>query len=83
MGQPRAEAPEAVGLSSDRLERLSTTLQSYVDQGKLPGVVALVARHGKVAYLKAFGFRDREAVITSYSIHYTKLYEQLVQQSLP
>ena len=47
--------PEVVGLSSARLERLSTTMQRYVDEGRLGGVVALVAREGKVAYLKAFG----------------------------
>lgn len=57
---PRAE-PEQVGLSSERLERLSGLLRGYVDEGKLVGAVALVARHGKVAYLEAFGDRDREA----------------------
>lgn len=53
--------PEDVGLSSERLERLSVALQKYVDEGRLPGVVALVSRHGKVAYLEAFGQRDIEA----------------------
>lgn len=53
--------PEAVGLSSERLKRLTTVLHKYVEDGKLPGGVALVARRGKVAYLEAFGQRDREA----------------------
>jgi CubicO group peptidase (beta-lactamase class C family) len=62
----RAEAlqrarPEAVGLSSERLQRLTAALHKYVEDGKLPGGVALVARRGKVAYLEAFGQRDREA----------------------
>jgi CubicO group peptidase (beta-lactamase class C family) len=57
---PRAR-PEAVGLSSERLGRLTTVLHKYVEDGKLPGGVALVARRGKVAYLEAFGQRDREA----------------------
>ncbi|MCA1621000.1 MAG: beta-lactamase family protein [Acidobacteria bacterium] len=53
--------PEAVGLSSERLRRLSEALGGYVKDGRLPGGVALVARRGKVAYVEAFGRRDREA----------------------
>jgi CubicO group peptidase (beta-lactamase class C family) len=53
--------PEAVGLSSERLKRLSEALNGYVKDGKLPGGVVLVARRGKVAYTEAFGQRDREA----------------------
>ena len=53
--------PETVGLSSERLERLSAALRAYVDSDRLAGVVALVARRGKLAYLNAFGQRDREA----------------------
>jgi CubicO group peptidase (beta-lactamase class C family) len=53
--------PESVGISSERLEYLSHALHGYVDDGDLPGGVALVARHGKVAYLEAFGQRDRES----------------------
>jgi CubicO group peptidase (beta-lactamase class C family) len=50
--------PEIVGLSSARLERLSEVMQRYVDEGRLGGSVALVARGGKVAYLRAFGTLD-------------------------
>ena len=57
---PRAR-PEAVGLSSERLKRLSEALNGYVKDGRLPGGVVLVARRGKVAYAEAFGQRDREA----------------------
>src|SRR5215216_4280462 len=57
---PRAR-PESVGLSSERLKRLSEALNGYVKDGKLSGGVALVARRGKVAYAEAFGQRDREA----------------------
>jgi CubicO group peptidase (beta-lactamase class C family) len=31
-----------------------------VGKGAIPGAVALIARRGKLAYLEAFGFRDRE-----------------------
>ena len=57
---PRTE-PEAVGLSSARLERLTETMQAYVEGGDLAGGVVLVARHGRIAYLKSFGQRDIEA----------------------
>ena len=53
--------PEAVGLSSQRLQRLSDVLQEYADRGKLVGAVALVGRGGKIAYWEAFGHRDRES----------------------
>jgi len=52
--------PEAVGLSSERLNRLTEVMQKYVDDGQLSGSVVLVARHGKVAYFHSFGQRDVE-----------------------
>lgn len=52
--------PEKVGMSSERLQFLTTTLQEYVDNGQLSGAVALVARRGEIAYLKSFGMRDME-----------------------
>ncbi|MBM3801219.1 MAG: beta-lactamase family protein [Acidimicrobiia bacterium] len=57
---PKAR-PEEVGFSAERLARLTSTFESYVSEGKLPGSVVLVARRGKIAYLQAFGRRDREA----------------------
>ena len=54
-------SPEEVGLSSDRLERIANAIQRSVDEGRISGGVALVARHGKVAYLKAVGNADRDA----------------------
>jgi CubicO group peptidase (beta-lactamase class C family) len=47
--------PEVVGLSSQRLDRIGEVIERYVDEGRLGGVVALVAREGKVAYLQSFG----------------------------
>jgi len=54
-------APEDVGLSSERLERIASVIQKSVADGRIAGGVTLVARHGKVAYLKAVGMADREA----------------------
>lgn len=47
-------------MSSERLQFLTNALQQYVDKGQLSGAVALVARHGKIAYLKSFGKSDME-----------------------
>jgi len=56
---PPAQMPEEVGLSSAQLNRLGAATQAHIDSGLLPGAVMLVARHGKIAYLKSLGFRDR------------------------
>ena len=54
-------SPEEVGLSSERLERITSTIQRSTDEGRLAGAVALVARHGKLAYIKAMGMANRDA----------------------
>ena len=53
--------PAEVGLSSELLERITSALQRSIDDGRIAGGVALVARHGKVVYLKAVGMADRDA----------------------
>jgi CubicO group peptidase (beta-lactamase class C family) len=53
--------PESVGMSSERLERLTSTLEGYVSDERIAGAVAIVARKGKIAYLEAVGLRDRES----------------------
>jgi CubicO group peptidase (beta-lactamase class C family) len=50
--------PESVGLSSARLATLGHFVQRHVDDRKMAGAVVLVARHGKIAYLEAFGMAD-------------------------
>lgn len=54
-------APEDVGMSSEALQRITDTFQDYVDDGRLPGMAALVLRDGRVVYRDAVGYRDREA----------------------
>jgi CubicO group peptidase (beta-lactamase class C family) len=54
-------SPETVGMSSERLGRLTDTMQSYVDREVIPGSVTLILRDGKVVYESALGMRDREA----------------------
>jgi len=59
-GLPKASRPDEVGISSERLKRLTATFQAEVEKGKLPGAVILVARNGKIGYFEAIGFQDRE-----------------------
>jgi CubicO group peptidase (beta-lactamase class C family) len=56
-GLPTAK-PESVGMSSERLARLDAGMKALVDQGKLAGVVTVVARHGKVVDFTASGKRE-------------------------
>ena len=55
--------PDQLGFAVDRLERVTSTFQGYVDSGQIPGAVVLIARKDKVAYFRTFGFRDREQKI--------------------
>lgn len=68
--------PEEVGLSQVALDRLSAALNERILSGHIPGAVALIARHGKVAYYQSFGRLDpkadtpmsREAIFRIYSM---------------
>jgi len=57
---PPAATPESVGLSAERLQRLRTVMQQYVDEGRVAGIVTYVARNGRVAHHEAFGKADIE-----------------------
>lgn len=50
--------PDSVGISGERLALLPQGMKSLVDQGRLAGVVTMVARHGKVVEFDAAGKRD-------------------------
>jgi CubicO group peptidase (beta-lactamase class C family) len=54
---PTAPA-EKVGMSTERLEKLNGGMKSLVDDGRLAGVVTMVARHGKIVNFTAQGKRD-------------------------
>ena len=56
-----AAKPESVGLSSERLERITAKVQQTIEEKRIAGAVTLVARHGKVVYFKSQGSLDREA----------------------
>ena len=47
--------PEAIGLSSARLQAMSDTFKREVDNGTTPGVTVLVARRGQIGWFDAIG----------------------------
>jgi len=49
------------GFSTERLARVDALLDSYVKDGRVAGIVALVLRDGKPVYERAVGWSDREA----------------------
>lgn len=59
-------APEAVGMSSERLASIDEAVRASIDRQETPGAVVLVARKGHIVYRKAFGDRaiqpQREAM---------------------
>ena len=50
-----ATKAERVGMSTERLERITQMTQAYVDEGKLAGVITMVARDGKLVHFEAVG----------------------------
>ena len=48
-------APEQVGMDSHRLLHADEAIHRAIDHKEIPGAVLAVIRHGKMAYLKAYG----------------------------
>ena len=57
---PTAAVPEAVGLSSERLGRITSVFEAEIASGALPGAQVLIQRQGRLAYAETFGVRDPE-----------------------
>jgi len=54
-------SPDLVGFSPERLKRVDQTMQRYVDQDKISGILNLVARRGQVVHFAKAGWMDVEA----------------------
>jgi len=52
--------PADVGLSAERLERITQWLRDDIAKGTIPGAVLMIVRNGKVAYFEALGALDPE-----------------------
>ena len=57
---PRA-TPDAVGMSTERLQLATAILRQYVADRKIAGGVAAVARRGKLVYLEPVGLQSLES----------------------
>ena len=68
--------PESVGLSSERLERIDAALERDLASGRRVGAVVAIVRHGKVAYLRAFGQANRERQAPMRTDHLFRLYSE-------
>jgi len=51
-------APAEVGFDPGRLDRLHASLARLVDEARCSGYVTLVARHGRIADWRAYGWQD-------------------------
>ena len=49
---------EDVGMSTQRLAKITGTFAKEIQDKKLPGAVVMVARKGRIVYQNAFGLRD-------------------------
>ncbi len=56
----RRAIPEAVGMSSERLQSATAVLRQAVADHAIAGAVGAVARHGKLVYLEPVGLQSRE-----------------------
>ncbi|MEJ2702564.1 MAG: serine hydrolase [Sedimentisphaerales bacterium] len=54
-------SPESVGMSTERLARIDAMCEKAVLNGDVPGIVALVARRGKIVFFKAYGMADNQS----------------------
>jgi CubicO group peptidase (beta-lactamase class C family) len=53
--------PDEVGLSADRLKRVTELMQRLIDAKTFSGAVTLVARNGRIAHFEAQGLMDLES----------------------
>ena len=59
LAQPlKRTSPESVGMSPTLLHNADVAIQASIDAGEIPGAVLAVVRHGKMAYIKAYGYRQ-------------------------
>ncbi|WP_037813652.1 serine hydrolase domain-containing protein [Amycolatopsis sp. La24] len=53
--------PADAGFDGARLQRIDRHFARYVDDGLLPGFLAVVSRHGRIVHVASHGSRDVEA----------------------
>lgn len=56
------DTPESVGLSTDKINAIDTIANNAINKGATPGCVVLVAKNGKVAFHKAYGYTNFDKI---------------------
>ncbi len=56
-GLPRA-VPEDVGMSTSRLGRIAPVMQGWIEVGKIPCALTMIAREGRLVHFEKFGTQD-------------------------
>jgi CubicO group peptidase (beta-lactamase class C family) len=59
--QAQVLAPQQVGLSQERLDRIRPAMEKIIADNQMAGAVGLIARRGKMAYFETYGMADKEA----------------------
>lgn len=54
------ESPESVGMSSERLARIETVINNFIQGDRLPGVMTLLQRKGKIVHFGQYGSMNVE-----------------------
>jgi CubicO group peptidase (beta-lactamase class C family) len=57
----KTSVPEDAGMSSRRLERIAPIMLDFVKGNRLPGIMTLLQRRGRIVHFGAFGLADIEA----------------------
>lgn len=57
----QVQRPEDAGMSSERLGRIAPVMEDFVKDNRMPGVMTLVQRRGKIVHFGQYGLMDIEA----------------------
>ena len=57
-GDLKPSNPSKAGFDGNRLKRIDKMIQGCIDQGEVPGAVAILIKNGRIGYHKAFGLAD-------------------------
>src|ERR1700678_415438 len=61
-------APEQVGFSRDRLNRIDAVMREHIQAGRLNGASGLIARNGKVVFEERWGDYKPDTIVRMYSM---------------
>ena len=52
--------PEEVGMSTERVERVKDVMRTFVDDGKVKGLLTAIVREGKIVHFETYGMMDAD-----------------------